>query len=394
MLLAGAIFLLYPIDSTPRVGSDRLTMATVHKGSMLVHVDGHGKINSNKQQVITSSVEGMVQEVKLRPGAYIKKGDVIVTSINYKIVKKINDIKRSIAIKKTGIQEFILSTELTVIQQESEQRNIKNELDVITTKLSKQEGLMNKGIVSEMKFIESKLRSTQLSNKLHLMSSKKDKTKQINTLKLTNKRVLLAQLVDDLEKAEKDLNALTIRASMDGIIQELDLNNGQIIQPNTKLGLIGSIDDLVVNLKVHQTKRNLIKKNQTISVKATSLSSVHYDGIITRIAPKTIDGYVVVEAKLNLPTGHSLFPSQDVTGKIVVNQLMQTLFVDIPFGVTPNKTMSIFVTESEFMAKMKIIEFGLESDGKIQIHNGVDEGDTVIISNTKELASNDVIQII
>ena len=109
------------------------------------------------------------------------------------------------------------------------------------------------------------------------------------------------------------------------------------------------------------------------------------DGTVTRIDPAVVDGSVQVDVTPSgaLPAGAR--PDLSVDGRIRIAELKQVLSMGRPAQVEPNSEASLFRLDASGNTASRIkVRVGATSVDRVQIMQGLQPGDRVILSDTSQ----------
>jgi RND family efflux transporter MFP subunit len=172
-----------------------------------------------------------------------------------------------------------------------------------------------------------------------------------------------------------------IKSSINGIVNKRYIEPGAVVNPGTQLFELVDVSRLKLNITVDETQVANLKVGDQVEVKASVFPDKNYAGNVTFIAPKA-------DASLNFPVeieiasnpgnqlkagmyGTAIFRSGNSTPVIVVPR---SAFVG---SVSTNQ---IFVVENGNTAKLRKVIAGRVLGDKVEILQGLNEGETIITS--------------
>ena len=94
-----------------------------------------------------------------------------------------------------------------------------------------------------------------------------------------------AELVNAVERAERDLSFTEIRAPFDGVIGNKAIEVGQYVQPGTRLLAVVPLDQVYVDANFKETQLAGIKPGQKVDVSVDALDGDSVEGVVRSIAP-------------------------------------------------------------------------------------------------------------
>ena len=190
-------------------------------------------------------------------------------------------------------------------------------------------------------------------------------------------KVAQAQAIYALKKQQ--LDALSVRAGISGVLTDLPLAVGQHVAIGTMLAQVVQPNQLKAQLKIPETQARDIQLGQPASIDTHNGLA---DGTVSRIDPAVQNGTVTVDVKLTgaLPDGARKDLSVD--GVIDLDRLSNVLYVGRPAFGNPNSTISLFRLDPDGKGAVRVpVKVGQASVNAIQVQQGLHEGDQVILSD-------------
>ncbi|MGO9169364.1 MAG: efflux RND transporter periplasmic adaptor subunit, partial [Candidatus Sulfotelmatobacter sp.] len=216
-----------------------------------------------------------------------------------------------------------------------------------------------------------------------------------------NQKAIVTQLAEQQAKVEeiraldelkqKQLDALKVRAGIEGVLVDLPLQVGQHVLPGTMLAKVVQPDHLIAELKVAETQARDVQIGQPALID-THNGTV--SGSVMRVDPGVQNGTVTVDVKLTgeLPKGAR--PALSVDGTVDLERLNDVLYVGRPAFGQENSTVSLFKLDSDSKGAVRVpVKVGRASVNSIQILEGLHEGDTVILSDMSRSDNTDRIRL-
>ena len=146
-----------------------------------------------------------------------------------------------------------------------------------------------------------------------------------------------AQAIYELKK--KQLDALSVRAGIAGVLTDLPLAVGQHVTLGTMLAQVVQPDQLKAQLKIAETQARDIQLGQPAPIDTHNGLA---EGTVSRIDPAVQNGTVTVDVELvgTLPDGAR--PDLSVDGTIDLERMKDVLYVGRPAFGNENSTISLF----------------------------------------------------
>jgi len=382
-LTASLIFISFlgvsSISSEPKIPSDGLRVATIKKGDFNVKVDGYGRLRAKHQRLLTSQSQAIVESIQLYPGAIVKKDSVILTLSDPRLEQDVVNARLELARQHAGFKEQKISHKSQLLERDAQIALLKSDLENAQLRVEAEQKLIDKGIVSALDFKRTQLNVRQLKQRLDIEYLRQDQLKEMQQERLKISKDLITQFELNFETINNRFKRLTVKAGLAGVLQTLPIEIGQSVMPGTQLATVGSVQQLVAELRVQQNQADQI----TIGMPATiSTFGASITAKVLRIDPIVTDGRVMIELDLLGELPANARPDLTVEGQIQVKRINNALYVEQPQDAYAFKSKDIFkVSNDEKSALLTAIEFGTLSGNTIEIINGVQAGEKIVISD-------------
>jgi multidrug efflux pump subunit AcrA (membrane-fusion protein) len=182
---------------------------------------------------------------------------------------------------------------------------------------------------------------------------------------------------------QQQLDALKVRAGISGVLTDLGTTAlpvavGQEVTPGTMLAKVVQPNQLKAALNIPETQARDIRLNQPAAI---DTHNGIVNGHVTRIDPGVHNGTVTVDVTMDgFIEGER--PDLSVDGQIDLERMNNVLYVGRPAFGNEDSTISLFkLTPDGKYANRVQVKVGHASVNAIQVLGGLNEGDTVILSD-------------
>jgi HlyD family secretion protein len=176
-----------------------------------------------------------------------------------------------------------------------------------------------------------------------------------------------------------ELDALHVRAGIDGVLQLLPVDVGQHVTPGTNLARVADPKKLKAEIKIAETqaKDALIGQKATVDTRNGVVT-----GHVSRIDPSVQNGTVTVDVVFDQPLPQGARPDLSVDGTIEIENLKDVLYVGRPVHGQSDSTVGIFKLDEDGSDATRVnVKLGRSSVNTIEIVSGLKVGDKVILSD-------------
>jgi HlyD family secretion protein len=377
--------------AAPSVDGDTVWTDKVREGEMLRQVRGPGTLQPREIRWIAAQTEGRVERIVVRPGAVVEPDTVLVEMSNADLMQQTEEARFALEAAKAEYTD----TELRLKNQELDQRAAlgaaRADYESARLQAEAENDLADEGIVSAIDARRSELLAEQLKLRLEIEEERLAQFSATLDAQLALQRARLEQVRNTYERRLAQVESLQVRAGLAGVLQQVQVEEGQQVPPGANIARVARPDDLMAELDIPETQARDVQIGQHVDVDTRNGIVA---GRVIRIDPAVEAGTVQVDVELagHLPRGAR--PDLSVDGTIEIERIEQTVFVGRPAYGQPNTTVGLFklVDEGRFAVRVPV-ELGRTSVNSVEIVQGLAPGDEVILSDTSAWDDYDRIRL-
>jgi multidrug efflux pump subunit AcrA (membrane-fusion protein) len=251
--------------------------------------------------------------------------------------------------------------------------------------------LYDLGVISGLAYKASKGKADELTTRNNIEDERLAINQKAIESQMAEQQAKVDQMRALAELKQKQLDALKVRAGIDGVLVDLPLQVGQHVLPGAMLAKVVQPNHLIAELKIAETQARDIQIGQPSAV---DTHNGVVAGTVMRVDPAVQNGTVTVDVQLTgeLPKGAR--PDLSVDGTIDLERLENVLYVGRPAFGQENSTISLFKLDANGTGAVRVpVKVGRASVNSIQIIEGLHEGDTVILSDMSRSDNTDRIRL-
>ena len=381
-LISGGAMLASIDFSTHRVDRTTLTIETVQHGTMEVKVAANGQLLSRHIEQLAAQVPGRVAKADIKPGAVVHAGDVLVELTNPQLLASAEEAQSAWEGAVAELEAADAELQTSMMNQEVVLTQVQFDTEKAKAKAAADEALARENLISKLELNRSELDLAQLRQTSAIESKRLDKVRNNIRVQLAVKKARIAQLARALERARTQVADLHVVAGISGIVQAINVDVGQQLQPGSPIGRIAQQSELYAELKVPAREATHVQAGQKAIVD-TRNGLIH--GVVTRIDPGVTDGTVVVDVDLEGTPPAGARPQMPVEGTIFVTQIPNTLYVSKPAYVKNDAAITVYRLDPDGQYAMRTtVKAGKVSLNDMQVLSGLKAGDRIITSEAGE----------
>lgn len=363
---------------------------TIKKDVFLEAISESGEIKAKKSIAISAPrIRSSLKIIQLIPeGNYIKAGEIVAKFDPTEVLTKLKDAEAKLEISRSNKHKLLAN-------HASQMAGMKFDLE--SAELSFELSKLN---MEQMKFeAEAKRRETKLQHNKNELNFEKTKQtfkskKIIQRSELENMNVEIRQKINELEKAQRDLDALTLKSSAEGlVVYGINWNNqGQKFQVGDQpwrgqvIVTLPDLSKMESHTYVNEVDISKVKVGQKVEVKLDAFQDSIFIGEVAKVARlgkkkdnestiKVFDVFVEIKGKSEI-----LKPGMTTSNTIIIDKIDDKIFI-------PHE--ALFERKDEFIVYKKdgsgfdkvSVKIGKKSDDFVIIESGLNDGDIVALRN-------------
>ncbi|MBZ5688269.1 MAG: efflux RND transporter periplasmic adaptor subunit [Acidobacteriia bacterium] len=394
VVVAALTIVVYRLrPAAPTVERGTVWTDSVKRGSMLRQVRGIGSLVPSQESVlqIPAETEATIIRIRMLPGSLVNADSILVEMSDPQVEQAAVDAHLQWKAAEAEYQSQRMKLESDLMNQKAGAATVK--ADYNTTQLQSQtdKALYDLGVISGLAYKASKSKADELTIRNGLEDQRLESTQKAIDAQLAQLQAKVDQMRVLAELKQKQLDALKVRAKIEGVLVELPLHVGQHVTPGTMLAKVVQPNHLMAELKVAETQARDVQIGEPASV---DTHNGVIAGSVMRVDPGVQNGTVTVDVKLvgDLPKGAR--PDLSVDGTIDLERLDNVLYVGRPAFGQENSTISLFRLDGDGRDATRVpVKVGRASVNSIQVIEGLHEGDTVVLSDMSRWDNTDRIRL-
>lgn len=347
LAFGGAMYYLYQKNAEDPVvyQTEELSKQTIIKKTMAT-----GSILPLEEVLIKPNISGVIEEVYVEGGDYIKSGDLLA---KIKVVPNLNALNNA----KNNIDEAKIN------------------LDDQLRNYERQKNLFDKGVISKVD-----LERAQVSY---------DQARQTYSAANKNYDIVKTGTTKGYGNAANTL----IRSTVSGMVLEVPVEVGnQVIESNTfnegtTIATVADIDKMIFEGKVDESEVGKIKENLPLEITVGAIENKVFNAVLDYIAPKGNEenGAIQFEIKGTLKKQDTTFirAGLSANASIILAKADSVLAIKEALVQFDKDTKKPFVEieTGEQKFERKEIELGISDGIIVEIKSGLNTGDKVKVWN-------------
>ncbi|MDD4363068.1 MAG: efflux RND transporter periplasmic adaptor subunit, partial [Atribacterota bacterium] len=365
-------------------------------GSIKSFLSVSGLVEPKETVRVFPKSAGQVKEILVEEGNFVNKNDILLRLDDEQIRLQVAQAKATLDSAQASLEKVKAGArpqEISQVEAAVRQAEI-NKISSDENYLRMQK-LFSEGAVSEQQFEQAK-NQFEIAEAQYQSASENYKLvlEGASEQDLRAMEAQVRQAQSALELTQSQLNNSVVRAPISGKIGMINAKIGEIASSAMPVLVIVDTSDLYVNTGISEKDVATVQVGQQAEVFIDAYSQMIFQGeivskgIMVDPASKMMDIKIkIIDADLEIPPG--VFARANVTVKEKTDALI------IPDTALTRKRDGIYVfVLKEEQAEQRIVVPGISQGGKVEILQGLTEGEEIIISGNLTLQDGDKVRVV
>ncbi len=198
----------------------------------------------------------------------------------------------------------------------------------------------------------------------------------------------------NMDLAQTELSKTAIVAPSDGILGSRDAEVGSAVNPNMKIATFLDIDDVFAEVGIMEREINKVVLGQSVKVNVDAYPDLDFGGTVTNVAPMVKGKSKTLDVKVQIANPYRLLlPGMFVRVRIKIFETKNAIIIPRPALKKVKGAYHVFTVNQNNKAEFKPVKLGYVTTDNVQITEGLNEGDLVVVDGMEELKDGAKVQI-
>jgi len=375
----------------PSIERSSVLVDTVKRGELLREVRGPGSLVPKEIRWIAAETAAHVERIVIKPGAIVKPDTVILELGNPEVDDQLLAAKTAVTAAQSDLAAKRTDLNSKLLDEQSALAQVKSEYETARMQAEAEKPVAEKGVIPAVQYKKSMVVLEQYKDRMAIEEQRVVEFRRNIGSQVAAEQARLDQLVATRELRQRQADALHVRAGIEGILQQVPVEEGQQVAAGANLARVARPGELMAELRIAETQAKDVALGQP--VKVDTRNGV-VDGKVLRVDPAVQNGTVQVDVELDgkLPPGAR--PDLSVDGTIEIERLPDVVYVGRPAFGQPDSEVRLFRLDTAGDVASRVpVMLGKSSVNLIEIVKGLNPGDKVILSDTSAYDQNDRVRL-
>src|SRR6267143_1594553 len=366
--------------AVPSVDRSTVWIDTVKRGPMVRQVRGLGTLVPEEFRWLPTTTDASVEKILIWPGTKVEPGDVILELTSPELEQSAHDAELQAKGAEAELATMRANLQREYLDQESKTTAAHSAHEQAKMERQTNDQLAKNGLVADLVYKTSKIKEEECA-----------KGAEIEQPQLASKQAAVDQANQLAKLKLNQVEALHVKAGMAGVLQVLPVQIGQRVKIADNLARVADPSKLKAQIKIAETQAKDIQPNQQAVI---DTRNGVVKGHVKRIDPAVEQGTVTGDVAFDEELPKGARPDLSVDGTIELERLDNVVYVGRPAFGQENNTVGMFkLVNGSSNAVRTPVKLGKSSVNTIEILNGLEPGDQVILSDTSAWDAHERIRL-
>ncbi|HSM36148.1 MAG TPA: HlyD family efflux transporter periplasmic adaptor subunit [Longimicrobiales bacterium] len=377
--------------SAPVVDRATIWMDTVERGTMLREVRGPGTLVPEQIRLIPAVTAGRVERRHLQPGTEVTPETVLLELSNADVQRELLEAERQLTAAQAQYVSLQSTLENQILNQESLVAQTRSQYREAQRQVEANEALASQQLIAPMELQRSRDTAEELAERLEIERQRLESLRRSQEPQVAAQRSQVSRLREIVAFQRGLVESMKVVAGVAGVLQELPVEEGQWVTPGLLLARVVQPGRLKAELRVPETQATEVVVGLPAVI---DTRNGLIDGRVVRMDPSVQNGTVTVDVALEGELPRGARPDLSVEGTIQIDRLDDVLYIGRPTFGQANSTVGLFrLDEDRTQATRAQVRLGAGSVNQVQIVDGLEAGDVVILSDMSNWESADRVRL-
>jgi HlyD family secretion protein len=369
-------------SASASVSSSRLAFATVERGPFVRDIAAEGKVVAAVSPTLYATSGGAVT-LKVHAGDTVKIGQVLATIVSPELTNKLAQEQSNADAMEVDYQRAQIDARKQRGELQKAYDNAQIDEQAAERDLDRNQKAFSKGAVPGMdvdraKDALQKAKITLQHAQADLGMDNASLNFDIQSKKLAHQRQML--LVQDLQRQVDDLS---VKSPVDGQVGQLFIAERATVAKDAQLLSVIDLSALQVEMQVPES----FARDLGIGMAGEISGNGHtWKGLVSAISPEVVNGQVAARLRFDGETPKQLRQNQRLSVRVLLDKRDNVLTVQRGSFVDESGGSYAYLVKDS-IAKKTPIRVGASSIDKVEILEGLKEGDRIVVSGTDSFKS-------
>jgi len=367
---------------SPNHTIDPSKLVAIERGDIARSVVATGKIEPRAKVEAKSKASGIVKQIFMDYGDWVKQGQVLVELDKEELQARVREARATLMAAEAAEQAAVASYERNKVEAEGP------DVPFLKASMERAHQLHRDGLIAKS-LMEEAEKAYQLALNRQMTALR---SVSVARAEVARAKAQVAQARAIVDRTEEDLRNSTIVSPMDGLVLSRDVEVGDAVSSILVLGsqatrvmMLGDVSDVYVLGKVDEADIGKVYIGQPARIVVESFKDKKFQGKVTKISPLGVEKENVttfeVRVSIHNPTGE-LKANMTANAEIILEEKHEVLLVResaVIYDRDRKASVEVPDATAEKGRRKLAVKLGISNGIKTEVIEGLKEGQKVIL---------------
>jgi HlyD family secretion protein len=372
---------------TFRVDRERVSIASVVRGEFEDFIPVRGRVTPLKSVFLDAIEGGRIEALLAEEGSFVTAGQPLLELSNTSLQLDVMSREAEVSEQLNNLRNTRLAVEQNRLKLKSDLIDIDYNLKRLNRLVDRRRELYERDLISlqSLEEVEDEFEYNKNRREVTIESQRQDellRTAQIDQLEDSVK-----QLENNLVIARKNLENLTIRAPIDGLLSSLNAEIGESKARGERMGQVDIVDQFKITASVDEFYVTRVERGLAA---VFTLQDRDYELTTTKVYPEVVGGQFQLDLAFTTEPPADIRRGQTVQLRVQLGASGSALLLDRGgFFQETGGNWAFVLNGNGSHAERRDIRLGRRNPRFFEVLEGLDAGEQVIISDYTAYADMD-----
>ena len=359
------------------ISLSRVTLATVERGTFVRDIEADGKVVAAVSPTLYAPAPGSVT-LQVHAGDVVKKDQVLARVDSPDLTARLSQEQSALHGLTLDYQRAQLDARMQLLQAQDNFQKAQVDEQTAKRELERSRKAYELGAFSELQM----LKAQDELEKAEFVLTESDKALKArpeqNNFDINEKKSALDRQQFVVADMKRQVDALNIASPVDGQVGQVQIADRASVAKDAPLLTVVDLSALEVEINVPESFARDLAVGMNAELSGTGGK---WQGKLGAVSPEVVNGQVTARVRFDGAKPDGLRQSQRLSVRVLLDQRDQVLMVDRGTFLDQDGGAYAYVVTNN-IAEKHPIRVGASSISKVEILDGLKEGDQIVVSGT------------
>jgi HlyD family secretion protein len=361
------------------VKAANIQIDTAMNGQLDDFVSALGTVSPGQTVYLDAVEGGRVERVLVLNGDTVKKDQVLLELSNTQLQLDVLTRETEVSGQLNSLREKELDMERSKLSNARNLAQALSQRDQLSRRVARNERLAKEGAYPPATLEDEKAQLVMAEELLKIAEDQKETDERVGKSQMEQMRLSTQRMQRNLDAARASLDALVVRAPVDGVLTSFNPELGQSLNKNTRVGQIDSVEDLKLTVAIDEFYlerfHSGLPAEAKIGDETVKLS-------VGRVSAQVENGVFKADLLFAGEDVPQLRRGQSFPVKVTLSESTTALIVPRgPWYTSTGGRWAFVVSKDGNRAERRDIKLGRSNASAVEVLEGIKPGEKIVTSD-------------